>query len=77
MTPFSDALKAPGVAQIWNLATEAGRMALNGEITRQATIVAYADDFKLMMMVTLAALPLVLLLRRGASAGGAESAVME
>jgi DHA2 family multidrug resistance protein len=77
VTPYSDALKDPVVAQIWNLATEAGRMALNGEITRQATIVAYADDFKLMMIVALAALPLGLLLRRGARSGGAESAVME
>lgn len=32
--------------------------------TLQATMIAYVDDFKLMMYVTIAALPLVLLLRR-------------
>lgn len=38
---------------------------LNGEITRQALFIAYLDDFKLMMIVTLAALPLLVLMKRG------------
>jgi DHA2 family multidrug resistance protein len=62
-TPFNAALREPAAAALWNLATTAGREALDGEITRQATIIAYADDFRLMMLVALAALPLVLLLR--------------
>ena len=33
-------------------------------VRRQATIIAYMDDYKLMMMVALAAMPLILLLRR-------------
>ena len=37
---------------------------LNGEVTRQALMIAYLDDFRLMMFLTLAALPLVVLLRR-------------
>jgi DHA2 family multidrug resistance protein len=77
VTPFNDALKQPAVAQIWNLATTAGRAALNGEITRQATIIAYADDFKLMMIVALAALPLVFLLRKAQQQGSAAEAVLE
>jgi DHA2 family multidrug resistance protein len=40
--------------------------ALNAEVTRQAAMVAYIDDFKLMMLIALASLPLLLLLR-GAS----------
>ena len=36
---------------------------VNAEINRQAAMVAYIDDFWLMMWVTLAAVPLVLLLR--------------
>ena len=31
-------------------------------------MIAYNDDFKLMMVLTLCAMPLVLLLRRGAAA---------
>jgi len=50
----------------------AGPLALaliNGEVTRQALFIAYLDDFKLMMLVTFAVLPLLLLMRRGRQAG--------
>ena len=38
---------------------------LNAEVTRQAVFIAYLDDFKLMMIVTFAVLPLLLLMRKG------------
>ena len=41
-------------------------MLLNAEINRQAAMIAYLDDFRLMMILTILALPLVLLLRRPA-----------
>jgi len=49
---------------------------LDGLINIQALMISYVDDFKLMMMVTLLALPLVFLLRRPkyAPAGGAPGA---
>jgi DHA2 family multidrug resistance protein len=50
----------------------AGPLALaviNGEITRQALFIAYLDDFKLMMIVTFAVLPLLLLMKRGNKVG--------
>ncbi|URD62109.1 DHA2 family efflux MFS transporter permease subunit [Sphingomonas sp. KRR8] len=37
---------------------------INAEVTRQALFIAYLDDFKLMMLVTFAALPLVLLMKK-------------
>src|SRR5262249_41151768 len=40
-----------------------GRAALNAKIQNQAAIISYIDDFKLMMILTLAAIPLLLLLR--------------
>jgi len=48
---------------------------LDGEITRQATTIAYIDDFKLMMIVALLAVPMVLLLRKPSRqrAGGTTS----
>jgi DHA2 family multidrug resistance protein len=61
---LNELFRAPNVAAIWNLGTEAGRLALNNEVTRQATIIAYANDFKLMMWVALLAMPMVLLMRR-------------
>jgi DHA2 family multidrug resistance protein len=37
---------------------------INGLITQQSAMLAFLDDFKLMMWVTLASLPIILLLRR-------------
>ncbi len=78
VTPFNDALGQGGPSHFWNLATTAGKAALNAEVTRQASVIAYANDFKLMMLVALVALPLVLLLKKAkAQPGGAHAAVME
>jgi MFS transporter, DHA2 family, multidrug resistance protein len=77
ITPFNDALQTGSASRIWDLTTAAGRVALNAEITRQATIIAYDDDFKLMMIVALAALPLVLLLRRAKTQGNAAEAILD
>ena len=38
---------------------------LNAEVSRQAIFIAYLDDFKLMMLITFAVLPLLLLMKRG------------
>jgi DHA2 family multidrug resistance protein len=53
---------------------------INGEVTRQALFIAYLDDFKLMMIVTFAVLPLLLFMRRGqrvGTGGQQQHAVME
>jgi len=42
---------------------------INAEATRQALFIAYLDDFKLMMVVTFAVLPLLLLMKRGNQVG--------
>jgi DHA2 family multidrug resistance protein len=49
---------------MWSLHTTGGLAALNAELTRQAQMVAYLDDFQLLMWVTIAAVPLILLLRK-------------
>ena len=64
ITPYMDALKAPGYPAMWSMQTTGGMAALNAELTRQAQMIAYLDDFQLLMWVTLAALPLIFLLRR-------------
>ena len=52
---------------------------IDGLVNIQALMISYVDDFKLMMVVTLFALPLVFLLRRPkyAPAGGGPAASME
>jgi DHA2 family multidrug resistance protein len=49
--------------------------ALNATVTEQAAMIAYNNDFKLMMVLSLAAVPLVLLLRKGGAR--AEPALIE
>ena len=46
-----------------NLSTTQGLMAIDAEVMRQAATLAYLQDFRLMMWITLSALPLILLLR--------------
>ena len=59
-------------------ASASGLVALNHMITNQAAMIAYLDDYKLMMLLTLAVIPLLVLLRPPAHRQGrAEKAVME
>jgi DHA2 family multidrug resistance protein len=58
VTPFN-----PNLGGDWQADTSAGLMALNGEVTRQAAAIAYLDDFRVMMVIILLAMPLVALLR--------------
>jgi DHA2 family multidrug resistance protein len=44
---------------------------INAEVTRQALFIAYLDDFKMMMVITFAILPLLLFMKRGHKVGGA------
>jgi DHA2 family multidrug resistance protein len=57
------------LAPHFSLTDPAGVAALNAEVTRQATMVGYIDDYKLMMIAILISLPLLLLIRakRGAA----------
>ncbi len=52
-----------GVVSQLGLPAESAVALANAEITRQAAFIAYLDDFYIMMWLTLAAIPLVLLLR--------------
>ena len=52
--------------------TPAGLAWLNAEVTRQAALIAYVNDFWIMMAITVLAIPLLLLIRKARSgpAGG-------
>ena len=64
LTPFNHMLQNGGAYLLWNSATAPGRAALNAEVTRQASIIAYVNDFRFMFVVCLATAFLLLLLRR-------------
>jgi MFS transporter, DHA2 family, multidrug resistance protein len=53
-----------------------GLLGLNGMISNQAAMIAYIDDFQLMMILTIASIPLLLLLKKARPAAG-QHAVLE
>jgi len=62
VTPFNDALQMPDVASHLNMATDTGRAMLDAIVTQQAAMIAYINDYKLLMVLTLAMIPLVLII---------------
>jgi DHA2 family multidrug resistance protein len=53
VTAVNRVFESPAIAQFWNPATNAGRATLDAMITRQARIIGYIDDFRLLMIATL------------------------
>jgi MFS transporter, DHA2 family, multidrug resistance protein len=64
LRPDNPLAQAPYLAPQFSLTNPSGVAALNSEATRQAAMVAYIDNFKMMMLLVIVALPLLLLLRR-------------
>ena len=61
-------LQSEAAYLLWNTATPSGIAALNAEVTRQASIIAYGDDFKFLFFLTLSGAVLVLFMRPSAKA---------
>jgi MFS transporter, DHA2 family, multidrug resistance protein len=70
VTAMNRVFESPTIAQFWNPLTDAGRAALDAMITRQAQIIAYIDDFKLLMIATLVVIPLLIVFKKASDGGG-------
>jgi DHA2 family multidrug resistance protein len=66
VTPFNQALADPAAAML-DPSTETGRALLENMMTQQAAIIAYGNDFKLMLLITLIAFPALLLIKSTSS----------
>jgi DHA2 family multidrug resistance protein len=66
----SDAVVRANLPRVLDPSTTTGVSALNAEITRQASMVAYVDNFRLMFIITIACVPMLLLMRKPRAAGG-------
>jgi MFS transporter, DHA2 family, multidrug resistance protein len=62
---------APAIARFWNPVTAAGRAALDAVVTQQAQIIAYIDDYKVLMIATVVVLPLLIVFKKASTAGSA------
>jgi len=80
INPFNNALQMPNVTSTINLNTDMGRAMMDLIVSAQAQIIAFSQDFELVALVTICAIPLVLILKSTKAAMQAPSdhaAVME
>ena len=80
VSPLNRAFEGLGVlGHVVSPATSQGQQILDGLVTQQAQIIAYNDDFRLMMWTSLPMLLLLLLMRwpRGGGGGAGQPAVMD
>jgi DHA2 family multidrug resistance protein len=63
LRPDNPLIHFPLLGTPYSLTAPSGIAALNAVVTRQAAMIAYIDDFKLLMLVCLASIPFLLLLR--------------
>jgi MFS transporter, DHA2 family, multidrug resistance protein len=73
VTAVNRMFEGPMIARFWNPLTAAGRAALDAVVTRQAQIIAYIDDYKLLMIATLAVIPLLIVFKKPAGGSGADN----
>ncbi len=66
INPLSLALQQATEAGVYDLASPEGLAMIERMVTREATILAFLQDFRLMMWITLSAIPLILLFRKAA-----------
>jgi len=62
--PFRMALATENLPDLLNWGTTTGVVALNNLVTRQAATIAYLNDFRLIMWITILSMPLLLVMRR-------------
>ena len=77
VTPLSRALGGGTLAHMLSPTTPFGARAVDAMVNQQAQIIAYNDDFKLMVLTTLPMLLLLPLLRRQRGGSADHAAVME
>jgi DHA2 family multidrug resistance protein len=72
VTPFNGALQMPDVAGNLDVHTDMGRAMLDAIVTQQAAMLAYINDFKLLMILTLAVIPMILIIGNSRPTPGAK-----
>ena len=73
-TPGGRSALQIGTFQIGRL-DDPGRAALDAMITQQAQIIAYTDDYKLLMIATLVVIPLLIVFKQASDGGGKDHTI--
>ena len=61
--PDNPLAHSPTVSAMMNFTTQRGLLAFDGLVNQQASMLAYVDDFRLMLWITLLAIPMLLIMR--------------
>lgn len=82
VNPFNHALQMPDVRGIINLSTDAGRAMADKMVAVQAQIIAFSQDYQLVMLFVVATIPLAIMIGSTKAmlrkqAAGPEHAAME
>jgi MFS transporter, DHA2 family, multidrug resistance protein len=82
VNPFSHAMQMPDVSGMINMNTDAGRAMAEAMVTAQAQIIAFSQDYQMVMIFILCSIPLAIMIGSTkaslrAQAAGADHAVME
>src|ERR1700734_1426214 len=77
VTPVNRGFDDPTVTQFLSPLTAAGRAALDALVTQQAQVIAYIDDYKLLLIATLALFALLLIFKKSGGSAGSGHAVVE
>src|SRR5277367_3622827 len=72
VTAVNRGFEDPVIVRFWNPVTAAGRATLDAVVTRQARIIDYVDDYKLLMIATLCVVPLLLVFKKPSGDGGGD-----
>jgi MFS transporter, DHA2 family, multidrug resistance protein len=77
ITPFNTHLNPAALAHHIDFTSTQGLVALNGLLSNQSAMIAYLDNFKLMMVLTLVSAPFLLMIRVNRSGPAPKPTVME
>ena len=76
VTAVNRMFAGPNIAQFWDPVTASGRAVLDAMITQQAQIIAYIDDYKLLMIATLFVFPLLVMFSRAPKGAAVDHTVV-
>jgi DHA2 family multidrug resistance protein len=77
ITPYNAVSNPAAIADHIDTGTDKGLAALDATITNQAAMIAYIDDFKLMMVLTLLSMPFLLMIKGAKPPAGGPPTVIE
>ncbi len=63
ISPFNAYVQHFGMPDVWDITSPSGLMAINQTVTRQAELISYIADFRLLTLILVVCVPVVLMMR--------------